>query len=103
MKEGTLPICEKPFEYSFYQKSKVEKIVQEFLETGSIRVSQSPFSSLVLLVRKVDRSWGICIDYRSLNKVTVKDKYPIPVVDKLLDEFCGAAIFSKLDLRLGYH
>ena len=86
LKEGTLPICEKPYRYFFYQKSEVEKIVHELHDIGSIRVSQSPFSSPVLLVRKADENWGMCIDYKSLNKATVKDKYPILVVDELLDK-----------------
>ena len=81
--------------YPFHQKVEIQKIV---LEVGSIRISQSPFSSHVLLVRKADGSWRMCIDYRSLNKVIVKDKYHIPVVDELLDELCGAIIFTKLNL-----
>ena len=103
LKEGIEPINVWPYIYAHYQKNEIKKQVQDMLQSGLVRPSASPFSLPVLLVKKKDVNWRFCTDYRALNAVTVKDRFPIPIVDDMLDELYGASYFTKLDLRAGYH
>ena len=82
---------------------ELKKQLKDLLDKGFIRPSISPWSAPVLFVKKKDGSFRMCIDYRQLNKVTIKNKYPIPRIDDLFDQLQGVIHFSKIDLRSGYH
>jgi hypothetical protein len=100
---GSLPPNSCPYHHPFSQKNEIEKMVQELLTAGVIHPSTSPYSSPTVMVLKKEGSWRMCPDFRALNKLTIKDKFHIPVIDDLLDELSGTQFFTKLDLLSGYH
>ena len=100
---GTAPISKVPYRMSPTELKELKVQLQELLDKGFIRPSFSPWGAPVLLVKKKDGSFRLCIDYRELNKVTVKNKYPLPRIDDLFDQLRGASVFSKIDLRSGYY
>ena len=77
--------------------------LQELLEKGFIHPSVSPWGALMLFIKKKDGTLRLCVDYKQLNKMTVKNKYPLPMIDDLFDQLKGASVFLKIDLRSGYH
>lgn len=103
LKEGTNPFSIRPYRYSILQKDIIDKLVEDMLQQGLIQHNNSPFASPVVLIRKKNGTWRLCVDYRKLNQHTIKDKFPIPLIEDLLDELGGSIIFSKLDLTAGYH
>jgi hypothetical protein len=100
---GTAPISKRPYRMSVEELKELKKQLTELQEAGDICPSSSPWGAPVLFVQKKDGSQRMCVDYRSLNGVTVKNKYRLPNIDDLFDQMSGARVFSKIDLRSGYH
>ena len=103
LQPGFGPVEIPPYHYPYFQKNERDRQVKEMLSLGNIHPSTSPYSSPVLLVKKHDGLWRMCVDYGALNKITIKENFPIPVIDELLDELAKVQYFTKLDLRSGYH
>jgi hypothetical protein len=96
--QGAVPVQKRPYKYAPTQKDELEKQIADMLRRGVIQPSNSPYASPVILVKKKDGGWRMCVDYRYLNTLTIKNKFPMPVVDELLDELKGSKFFTKLDL-----
>jgi hypothetical protein len=103
LEPGHTPPSKAPYRLSQVEIDEINKQLSELSEKGFIRPSVSPYGAPVLFVKKKDGSMRMCIDYRALNKLTIKNKYPLPRIDELLDRLSGAKYFSKIDLRSGYH
>ena len=100
---GTMPISVPAYRMAPTELKELKTQIEDLLNKGFIRPSASPWGAPVLFARKKDGSLRLCIDYRKLNRVTIKNKYPLPRIDDLLDQLRGSKCFSKIDLRSGYH
>ncbi|PRQ48332.1 putative nucleotidyltransferase, Ribonuclease H [Rosa chinensis] len=100
---GTTPISQAPYRMAPTELKELYVQLQELTDKGFIRPSVSPWGAPVLFVKKKDGTLRLCIDYRKLNRVTIRNKYPLPRIDDLFDQLRGAKVFSKIDLRSGYH
>ena len=103
LEPSTAPISWRPYRMAPKELAEMKKQLEELLEKGFIHPSSSPWGCLAIFVKKKDGTLWMCVDYRSLNVVTIKNKYPLPRIDTLFDQLAGAKVFSKIDLRLGYH
>ena len=97
------PVNQPPYRLSPAEQDKMEEQARDLLAQGFIRPSNSPYGAPILFVRKKDERWRMCIDYRALNKQAIKDVFPLPWIDSLLERLGQARMFSKLNLALGYH
>ena len=100
---NAVPVNARPYRYSPLHKDEIERQVREMLSAGLIVPSTSPFASPVLLIQKKDGSWRFCVDYRRLNDLTIKNKFPMPLIEEIIEELAGSHFFTKLDMKSGYH
>ncbi|GJV46443.1 putative reverse transcriptase domain-containing protein [Tanacetum coccineum] len=100
---GTTPVARAPYRLAPSEMQELSNQLQELSDRGFIRPSTSPWGAPVLFVKKKDRSFRMCIDYRELNKLTIKNRYPLPRIDDLFNQLQGLSVYSKIDLRSGYH
>jgi hypothetical protein len=103
LKPGTSPIYKTPYRMATPELAELKEHIKKLLEKGFIHPSSSPWGAPAIFVPKKDGNQWLCVDYRALNEVTIKNKYPLPRIDDLLDQLCCTCVFSKIDLRLGYH
>ena len=101
--QGTNPISRAPYHMEPTELKELKTQLQELLDKSFIRPSVSPWGAPILFVKKKDGTLQMCIDYRKINKVTVKNKYPLPRIEDLFDQLKGASVFSKIDLRSEYY
>jgi hypothetical protein len=103
LQPGTTPISRAPYKMSWEELEELKIQLKDLFDKGFIHPSSSPWGCPALFVSKKDKGLCLCVDYRPLNAVTIKNKYPLPRIDILLDQLAGAQVFSKIDLRSGYH
>jgi hypothetical protein len=103
LQPGTTPISKRPYKMTPKELAELKVQLNELLDKRYIRPISSPWGCLALFVKKKDQILRLCVDYRPLNTITVKNKYPLPRIDILFDQLAGARVFSNIDLRLGYH
>jgi hypothetical protein len=103
LQPGTALISKRPYRMPPNELAELKIQLQDLLDKGFIRPSASPWGCPALFAKKKDNSLRLCVDYHPLNAVTIKNKYPLPCIDILFDQLAGAKVFSKIDLRSGYH
>jgi hypothetical protein len=103
LKLGTTPIYKTPYRMATPELAGLKEHIKELLEKWFIHPNSSPWGAPMIFVLKKDDTQRLCMDYHALNEVTIKNKYPLPRIDDMFDQLCGACVFSKIDLRSGYH